>query len=99
VPGGGSRHTEAVPSDAEEIAQLKLEVARLGRLVEGLYVRLDGVAPDATVDVNSEPPADVVDALRVGNVIQAIKLWRGYTGLGLAEAKNEVEQLQARLGL
>ena len=47
VPGGGSRHTEAVPSDAEEIAQLKLEVARLGRLVDGLYVRLDGVAPDA----------------------------------------------------
>jgi ribosomal protein L7/L12 len=88
-----------VPSDAEEIAQLKLEVARLGRLVEGLYVRLDGVAPDGTVDVAGEPPADVVDALRAGNLIEAIKLWRGYTGLGLAEAKHQVEQLQARLGL
>ncbi|MEO5922131.1 MAG: hypothetical protein ABIQ01_13410 [Pseudolysinimonas sp.] len=88
-----------MPSDAEEIAQLKLEVARLGRLVEGLYIRLDGVAPDGTVDVNAEPPADVVDALRAGNVLEAIRLWRGYTGLGLAEAKNEVEQLRARLGL
>jgi ribosomal protein L7/L12 len=88
-----------VPSDAEEIAQLKLEVQRLGRLVEGLYVRLDGVAPDGTVDVASEPPADVVDALRAGNLIQAIKLWRGYTGLGLAEAKHQVEEVQARLGL
>ena len=92
-------HTGPVPSDAEEIAQLKLEVARLGRLVEGLYVRLDGVAPDGTVDLAGEPPADVVEALRAGNLILAIKLWRGYTNLGLAEAKNEVEQLQARLGL
>ena len=88
-----------MPSDAEEIAQLKLEVARLGRLVEGLYVRLDGVAPDATVDIAGEPPADVVDALRAGNMIEAIRLWRGYTGLGLAEAKHQVEEVQARLGL
>jgi ribosomal protein L7/L12 len=87
-----------VPSDAEEIAQLKLEVQRLGRLVDALYVRLDGVAPDGTVDIGS-PPADVVDALRAGNLILAIKLWRGYTNLGLAEAKNEMEQLQTRLGL
>jgi ribosomal protein L7/L12 len=88
-----------VPSDAEEIAQLKLEVQRLGRLVDGLYVRLDGVVPDATIDVAGEPPADVVDALRAGNMIEAIRLWRGYTGLGLAEAKHEVEQVQARLGI
>ena len=88
-----------MPSDAEEIAQLKLEVQRLGRLVEGLYVRLDGVAPDATVDIAGEPPADVVDALRAGNVIEAIRLVRGYTGLGLAEAKHQVEEVQSRLGL
>ena len=88
-----------MPSDAEEIAQLKLEVQRLGRLVDALYVRLDGIAPDATLPDIDDPPADVVDALRAGNVLEAIKLWRGYTNLGLAEAKNEVEQLQARLGL
>lgn len=85
-------------SDAEEIAALKTEVARLGRLVEALYIRLDGIAPDGTVDPG-DPPADVVDALRAGNEIQAIKLWREKTGLGLAESKNQVEQIQARLGL
>ncbi|HWM32974.1 MAG TPA: hypothetical protein VNR36_01910 [Pseudolysinimonas sp.] len=85
-------------TESEEIAQLRGEVQRLGRLVDALYVRLDGIAPDGTVDIG-DPPADVVDALRAGNVILAIKLWRGYTNLGLAEAKNEVEQLQARLGL
>ncbi len=85
-------------TESEEIAQLRDEVQRLGRLVDALYVRLDGIAPDGTVDIG-DPPADVVDALRAGNVILAIKLWRGYTNLGLAEAKNEVEQLQARLGL
>lgn len=99
MPDGGSRHTGAVPSDAEEIAQLKLEVQRLGRLVDALYVRLDGIAPDPDMPDIGNPPADVVDALRAGNLILAIKLWRGYTNLGLAEAKNEVEQLQARLGL
>jgi len=88
-----------VPSDAEEIAQLKLEVKRLGRLVEGLYVRLDGVAPDATADISDEPPAEVVEALRAGNLIEAIRLWRERTGLGLAEAKHQVEEVQSRLGL
>ena len=29
----------------------------------------------------------------------AIKLWRGYTNLGLAEAKRDVEDMQSRLGL
>ena len=99
MPGGGSRHTGAVTSDADEIAQLKLDVTRLGRLVDALYVRLDGAAPDADLPDLDNPPADVVDALRAGNPIEAIRLWRGYTNLGLAEAKNEVEQLQARLGL
>lgn len=87
-----------MPSDADEIAQLKAEVSRLGRLVDALYVRLDGIAPDGAVD-QSAPPQDVVDALRAGNMILAIKLWRGYTNLGLAEAKDEVEQLRDRLGL
>jgi ribosomal protein L7/L12 len=84
-------------SDAEEIAQLKTEVARLGRLVEALYVRLDGIAPDGTDD-GGDAPQDVVDALRAGNVIEAIKAWRAHTGDGLAEAKHQVELLRARLG-
>jgi ribosomal protein L7/L12 len=87
-----------VPSDADEIAQLKLEVQRLSRLVDELYTRIDGVPPDGTVDAGS-PPADVIAALQSGNVIEAIKLWREHTGVGLAEAKSAVEDVQRRLGL
>jgi len=85
-----------MPSDADEIAALKIEVARLGRLVEALYIRLDGIAPDGTVDPG-DPPQDVVAALRAGNEIMAIKLWREKTGLGLAESKHQVEQIRANL--
>jgi ribosomal protein L7/L12 len=88
-----------VPTEPEEIAQLQADVKRLGRLVDALYVRLDGIAPDATAPDIGNPPPDVVDALRSGDLIQAIRLWRGYTHLGLAEAKHEMEQLQSRLGL
>ena len=88
-----------MPSDADEIAKLKVDVARLGRLVDALYVRLDGIAPDATAPDIGNPPADIVDALRAGQLIQAIKLWRGYTNMGLAEAKADMEELQRRLGL
>ena len=88
-----------MPTDSESIAQLQAEVKRLGRLVDAIYVRLDGIAPDPTApDIGNAPP-DVVDALRAGNLIEAIRLWRGYTNLGLAEAKHEMEQLQQQLGL
>jgi len=85
-----------MPSDAEEIRDLKIEVARLGGLVDALYVRLDGIAPDGTVNPG-DPPQDVLDALRAGNLIMAIKLYRGHFNVGLAEAKHAVELLQARL--
>jgi ribosomal protein L7/L12 len=87
-----------MPSDQQDIAELQLEVKRLGRLVDALYVRLDGIAPDGTADP-SDPPADVVDALRAGNLIMAIKAWRAHTNLGLAEAKHDVEEMQRNLGL
>ena len=39
----------------------------------------------------------IADALRAGNKIQAIKLHRNATGLGLKEAKEEVEAIEAGL--
>jgi hypothetical protein len=39
-------------------------------------------------------PAEVVDALRRGNKIEAIKLLRNATGLGLKEAKDAVERIE-----
>jgi len=87
-----------VASDQQDIADLKMQVARLTRLVEALYSRSGEPMPnlDYTLDT---PPADVVAAVQSGQLITAIKLWRGYTGLGLAEAKAEMEELSSRMGL
>jgi ribosomal protein L7/L12 len=86
-----------VVSDQEDIAQLKAEVARLTRLVEALYARSGDPMPNLEVSLEN-PPGDVVAAIRDGQLITAIKLWRDYTGLGLAESKAEMDALAARLG-
>jgi ribosomal L7/L12-like protein len=39
---------------------------------------------------------EVADALRRDEKIQAIKLWRGATGVGLREAKEFIEEVQRR---
>lgn len=39
-----------------------------------------------------------LDAPRTGQLITAIKLWRERTGLGLAEAKDQMDDLESRLG-
>lgn len=85
-------------SDQERIADLTAQVAHLTRLVEELYYRSGTTMPGRQVSADS-PPADIVDALRSGRKITAIKLWRERTGLGLAEAKAEVEDLERRMGL
>ncbi len=83
-------------SDAQDIQDLKDQVTRLTRLVEALYSKTGEPLPNFDVSLEN-PPSDVVDALRAGQTITAIKLWRDYTGLGLAEAKAEIETLAGRL--
>lgn len=39
----------------------------------------------------------IADALRAGNKIEAIKIYREATGFGLKEAKDEVEAIEASL--
>jgi ribosomal protein L7/L12 len=86
-----------VTSDQQDIADLKMQVMRLTRLVEALYARSGEPMPNLEITLDA-PPADVVEAVQSGQLITAIKLWRDYTGLGLAEAKAEMEQLAARMG-
>lgn len=85
-------------SDQEDIQTLKAEVSRLTRLVEALYARSGEPMPNLDVSLDS-PPADVVAAIQSGQLITAIKLWRDYTGLGLAESKAEMEELSSRMGV
>jgi hypothetical protein len=49
-------------------------------------------------DPYSEVPPPVHDALRRGKKIEAIKEYRAATGVGLAEAKEFVEEVQRRAG-
>ena len=85
-----------MPSDAEEIANLKVEVARLTTLVETLYKHL-GIGQLGATSLEQPDPA-IVDAIQRGNKIQAIKLWRERTNVGLAEAKDAVEALARSMG-
>jgi ribosomal protein L7/L12 len=86
-----------VTSDAQDIRELQIQVDRLTRLVEALYARSGEPMPNLEVSLEN-PPGDVVAAIRDGELITAIKLWRDYTGLGLAESKAEMDALAARLG-
>jgi ribosomal protein L7/L12 len=43
-------------------------------------------------------PSSVIDAVRRGNKIEAIKNYRTATGVGLKEAKDAVEEIQRRAG-
>jgi large subunit ribosomal protein L7/L12 len=88
-----------VASDQEEIAELKAQVAHLTQLVEQLYYRSGTPAPSNGFPSLDSPPADILDALRSGQKITAIKLWRERTNLGLAEAKDQIDDLERRLGL
>jgi hypothetical protein len=45
-----------------------------------------------------DPLAKVKEALAAGRKIEAIKLYRAHTGLGLKEAKDAVEEMEAELG-
>jgi ribosomal protein L7/L12 len=86
-----------MPTDSEEIASLRIEVERLERVVEALAKRL-GVSVNELLSVQAgNPPADVVDALNAGNLIEAIKRWRAHTGASLADAKFAVEELERGL--
>ena len=69
--------------------------ARLFRVEAKLDLLLKhaGIAYDPKVAVRPS----VQDALQRGNKIEAIKLYREATGVGLAEAKKDVEAIQISL--
>ena len=79
-------------SDAEEISNLKAEVARLTQIVE-LLAKKAGIGQGALLGGDGVPQ-DVTDAIRAGNKIGAIKAWRMHTNSSLAEAKFKVEELE-----
>jgi ribosomal protein L7/L12 len=85
-----------MPTEAEFLA-LKSRIAELEDKLQFLYRRLniDYADPHASPAVSPQ----LQEALRRGNKIEAIKIYRELTGVGLAEAKHAIDELEARLGL
>src|SRR5438876_97583 len=69
------------------------EQARLARLERKVDMLLQRAG--ITYDPKSQVSPEVLEALRQGNKIQAIKLYREATGVGLKEAKDFVEEIQS----
>ena len=80
-----------------EIQLLRSRINELEDRLKFLYERLN----ISYVDPNSDPliSPQIQEALRRGNKIEAIKIYREQTGVGLAEAKQAVDNLASRLGL
>lgn len=84
--------------EESEFAELKRQVLRQGELIDALYKRLGvGQLDAAGIPTDGSYP-DVVEAIRAGNIIVAIKNYRAHTGVGLKEAKDAVEALARTLG-
>ena len=80
-----------MPTEAEFLA-LKSRVSELEDMLQFLYRRLD----IDYLDPNSDPALapQVQEALKRGNKIEAIKIYRELTGVGLAEAKQAIDRAE-----
>jgi ribosomal protein L7/L12 len=87
----------------EDLLDHGRRIAELERKVSELYQRLgqaeptgfgsgSGFSEPASVTASEDPR--LIELIRAGNEIQAIKLYRELTGTGLAEAKDAVERLK-----
>lgn len=80
-----------MPTEAEFLS-LKSRVNELEDKLQFLYRRLniDYLAPSSSPALAPQ----VQDALRRGNKIEAIKIYRELTGVGLAEAKDAIDRAE-----
>jgi len=82
--------------EQQEISLLRQRINRLEAQVELLYRHLGITFVEDSRDTDDPR---IVAALRSNNMIEAIKLYRERTNVGLAEAKSAVEAMRGRLGI
>jgi len=72
---------------------------RMGTLLHRVDAKLDLLLRQANIkyDPYADVPGEVTDAIRAGKKIQAIKLYRDSTGIGIKEAKDFIEEFQRRV--
>lgn len=77
-----------------EVQLLQLRVTELEDRLKFIYrqLKIDYAAPQSSADAALSP--QVQDALRSGNKIAAIKIYRELTNVGLAEAKDAIDRAE-----
>jgi ribosomal protein L7/L12 len=80
----------------QQYMDLRNRLIRLEGQVAFLYEHL-GMTFVPEEQLTDDP--GIVAALKKGNLLEAIKVYREKTGTGMEEAKKAVEELQGRLGL
>mgnify|MGYP001290626438 CR=1 FL=1 len=78
-----------------ELNSLRARIVELESRLDFLYKRL-GI--EYSENPNAIDPR-MIDLLKRGNKIEAIKIYRELTNTGLAEAKQAVDRIEASLGL
>ncbi len=78
----------------QQLMELSMRLARLEGEVETLYRHLNIPYGDEAAKADER----VLEPLRRGNMIEAIKVYREIYNVGLAEAKQAVEAMRARGG-
>jgi large subunit ribosomal protein L7/L12 len=81
-------------SPESEILALRARIAELEGRVDFLYRHL-GITFTANTSMGD---VRVIDMLKRGNKIEAIKIYREIYDVGLAEAKQAIDNLESRLG-
>ena len=82
--------------DRDDLDNLRMRVTRLEMAVAALQAQGSAIPQGAAQDAAAVGDAWLAEVRQLkasGNVIQAIKLYREHTGLGLKEAKDAVEAL------
>lgn len=75
--------------DEYEMIQLKARIAELEARVEYLFKRLNIESIEDTQNIDSK----IIELVKQGNKIEAIKVYRAMYNVGLKEAKDAVDQL------
>ena len=85
-----------MPAMEYEVQELRQRVARLEGKIEFLYSHL-GITfvPEATP---SDDPR-LIEYLKKGDTLNAIRIYREIHGVGLEEARKGVDEIRGRLGL
>jgi ribosomal protein L7/L12 len=101
----GAKVASSGKADAARLAQLEKKVDQLlsqaGPDTNAYLQSSVGNPPNAfsaSVSITGAASADIMDLIRRGRKIEAIKLYREQTGVGLKEAKDAVEQIERSTG-